>query len=162
MIDREIRDLSFIISFLGALVLILIAGFLIIMIYTVNVPVALNIDVSMKDGRYPAVVIFERNDISLQCGNLCSSSEELKNALREFCDSFYSFRQLLPNIKSQPELFRQFIETNLDRRRFYLVSIIRPSGVKLFQAFWGTGFSEDLIEQGVPVPEPWSIKVNCK
>lgn len=158
----ETRDLVFAVVFLSIIVLVGVAAVLTTMVYTVNAPVSLNVDISVHDERYPLVVVFERNVASFWCNDLCPSSDEIKESLRDFCDSFDKLRQQLPDVYNQPDAIRQFVEKNLDKRKLYLVSAVRPSGVKLFQAFLQAKKDWRLDESSIPVPEGWAVKLNCK
>jgi len=162
VIDRETRDLIFSVVFLSVIILVGVAGVLTTMVSTINAPVSLNVDISVHDGRYPLVVVFERNVASFWCNDLCPSSDEIKELLRDFCDSFDKLRQQFPDLYSQPDAIRQFVEKGLDKHRFYLVSAVRPSGVKLFQAFLQAKRDWGLYESSIPVPEGWAVKLDCK
>lgn len=138
-----------------------------------NSKIILNINASKMHGKYPMFVICNKEKspdtsksksiATLVCRDEYLPDESLKADLKAMCES--STLNELSDITEEEAwlIFENFLNSGFNKEKFYIFSLIKPSGVDIFRRKLDPLLLKLEIESGyIPISEGWEFSLAIK
>jgi len=134
-----------------------------------NAKIVLKINASIMNGKYPMFVICSQSKNSsiglatLVCVDDYLTEPSLKKDLKNMCETLKieGLGQVTP--EESWEIFERFLVSHFLKDKFYIFSLIKPSGVEVFKEKLDPLLRRLNLEMGfIPIPENWEFSIALK
>ncbi len=158
--ERDGLERSFTAIALGVVGVVALFVVVLMLSTLTNARVSLDVRGKVLKGRVPVVFLCESARVSLHCDGSYLPSSDLRARLERMCNAIDLMGLSSVDAEQRWAIVEEFLGSpRFDKKRFYAIALVRPSGVGACSRLERILRKEWLGEGYTPIPEHWDFHV---